>query len=156
MCLLYIFLLFFHSCGRYLEAQGSLPKVSFDLSLARGLDYYTGVIYEFVFCGDGPAVGSIAAGGRYDRLIGMFSGADCDVPCVGVSVGIERVFAIKEAQRMEASKAGNARSLTTVNVYVASIPGEGMLEERMRVCAQLWKAGISTEYSYSPTMKFKK
>ena len=114
------------------------------------------MIYEFVFCGDGPAVGSIAAGGRYDRLIGMFSAAGAEVPCVGVSVGIERVFAIKEAQRLAAEKDGVAPSANTPNVYVASIPGEGMLEERMRVCAMLWEAGVSTEYSYSKDAKFKK
>merc|ERR1712212_1310896 len=53
--------------------------VSFDLSLARGLDYYTGVIYEAVLCGDAKdaagediTVGSVAGGGRYDGLVGMF------------------------------------------------------------------------------------
>jgi len=46
----------------FLEVMGSLGPVSFDLSLARGLDYYTGVIYEAVL--DGANVGSIAAGGR--------------------------------------------------------------------------------------------
>jgi histidyl-tRNA synthetase len=44
--------------------------VSFDCSLARGLDYYTGVIYEAVFFGE--RVGSVAGGGRYDELVGMF------------------------------------------------------------------------------------
>jgi histidyl-tRNA synthetase len=51
----------------FLEAMGALQSVSFDLSLARGLDYYTGVIYEAVLVmGEGPgaSVGSIAAGGR--------------------------------------------------------------------------------------------
>jgi histidyl-tRNA synthetase len=44
------------------------------MSLARGLDYYTGVIYECVHTEpNGPGVGSIAAGGRYDKLVGMFS-----------------------------------------------------------------------------------
>ena len=47
----------------------------------------------------GGNVGSIAAGGRYDKLVGMFSGKD--VPAVGVSIGIERVFAIMEAQVMK-------------------------------------------------------
>ena len=46
----------------FLEVMGALGSVSFDLSLARGLDYYTGVIYEAVL--DGANVGSIAAGGR--------------------------------------------------------------------------------------------
>ena len=51
-----------HSLFGYLEAMGSLPHVSFDLSLARGLDYYTGVIYEVVLVDGISQVGSIAAG----------------------------------------------------------------------------------------------
>ncbi|CAI0436638.1 unnamed protein product, partial [Linum tenue] len=76
-----------------LDRSKCISKVVFDLSLARGLDYYTGVIYEAVFKGT-TQVGSIAAGGRYDNLIGMFGTKQ--VPAVGVSLGIERVFAIME------------------------------------------------------------
>jgi histidyl-tRNA synthetase len=77
----------------YLESYGCLHKLSFDFSLARGLDYYTGLIYEAVLT-DTNRVGSIAGGGRYDGLVGMFSGKQ--IPAVGVSIGIERVFAILE------------------------------------------------------------
>jgi histidyl-tRNA synthetase len=77
----------------YLEAFDCLDNISFDFSLARGLDYYTGLIYEAVLT-DTNRVGSIAGGGRYDGLVGMFSGKQ--IPAVGVSVGIERVFAILE------------------------------------------------------------
>ena len=55
----------------YLKAMDALKNVQFDLSLARGLDYYTGMIMEAVL--QGAEVGSIAGGGRYDELIGMFS-----------------------------------------------------------------------------------
>jgi histidyl-tRNA synthetase len=77
----------------YLEAYDCLDRLSFDFSLARGLDYYTGLIYEAVLT-DTDRVGSIAGGGRYDGLVGMFSNKP--VPSVGVSIGIERVFAILE------------------------------------------------------------
>ena len=77
----------------YCEAMGVLNHLWFDFSLARGLDYYTGLIYEAVLT-DTDRVGSIAGGGRYDGLVGMFSGKD--IPAVGVSIGIERVFAILE------------------------------------------------------------
>ncbi|EZG66806.1 histidyl-tRNA synthetase [Gregarina niphandrodes] len=70
-----------------------VAALDFNTSLARGLDYYTGLIYEAVLIGDNK-VGSIAAGGRYDKLIGMFSGKS--IPAVGVSVGIERVFRMIE------------------------------------------------------------
>lgn len=89
------------------------PQVVFDLSLARGLDYYTGVIYEAVLTQAGVApvsndaqneanteesisVGSVAGGGRYDGLVGMFDPKGRKVPCVGVSIGIERIFSIME------------------------------------------------------------
>ena len=48
----------------FLEAMGALPRFSFDLSLARGLDYYTGVIYEAILTDPAAGVGSIAGGGR--------------------------------------------------------------------------------------------
>lgn len=94
-----------HLLFQYLECLGCLAKISFDLSLARGLDYYTGAIYEAVLLGsrtqDGttPNLGSIAAGGRYDNLVGMFSSKS--VPVVGVSIGIERIFALLEQLERE-------------------------------------------------------
>ena len=58
----------------YLEAMGCLDRLSFDFSLARGLDYYTGLIYEAVLTDPSNRVGSIAGGGRNDGLVGMFAG----------------------------------------------------------------------------------
>ncbi|MEN2999676.1 MAG: histidine--tRNA ligase [Acidilobaceae archaeon] len=73
----------------HLEQLTSLAgEVSFDLSLVRGLDYYTGPILEVVL--DRPKIGSVAGGGRYDRLIGAFTGKD--VPATGASLGIERLI----------------------------------------------------------------
>ena len=59
----------------YLEAMGKLKFMSFDLSLARGLDYYTGMIYEAVCLSGKAQVGSIGGGGRYDNLVSMFQEA---------------------------------------------------------------------------------
>lgn len=77
----------------YLKSMNVLENVIFDFSLARGLDYYTGLIYEAVLT-ETDKVGSIAGGGRYDGLVGMFSNKG--IPAVGVSVGIERIFSILE------------------------------------------------------------
>jgi histidyl-tRNA synthetase len=83
--------------------------VVFDLKLARGLDYYTGVIFEAVLTEyqynpqldiDQIAVGSVAGGGRYDELVQKIDPKQKRVPCVGVSIGVERIFAIKEHQLM--------------------------------------------------------
>lgn len=80
----------------YLAAMKKIAKVSFDLSLARGLDYYTGVIYEIVLTDKTTELGSISGGGRYDNLIGMF--CQHQIPAVGGSLGIERLFTILEAK----------------------------------------------------------
>merc|ERR1711971_662925 len=69
---------------RYCNLYGCSDSVSFDLSLARGLDYYTGVIYEAVLGGEEEVlVGSVAGGGRYDGLVGMFDPKGRSVPCWG-------------------------------------------------------------------------
>jgi histidyl-tRNA synthetase len=135
----------------YLEAMGSLQHVSFDLSLARGLDYYTGVIYEAVLTDGTSTVGSIAAGGRYDNLVGMFSPSGMQTPCVGVSIGIERVFTImeKKAEQMKILQSSN------IQVFIASI-GAGLLLERMKIAKALWTENISCEYSHQEKPTFKK
>ena len=63
-----------------------------DLTLARGLDYYTGIVYEATV--DEPKIGSVSGGGRYDGLIGMFSGRD--IPATGISIGLERIVEVAE------------------------------------------------------------
>jgi len=167
----------------YLEVFGALDTLSLDMSLARGLDYYTGVIYEVVTEGSAPAstgnaeaqqvqrnskkekkstdpdedrssdptvgVGSVAAGGRYDGLVGMFSGKG-QIPCVGISFGVDRIFSITKA-RMEKDKETAALRSNEVDVYVMAFGGKGftgLLTERMQIARQLWDAGIKAEFSW--------
>lgn len=130
----------------YLEALNCLDKISFDFSLARGLDYYTGVIYEAILNEEGGKVGSISGGGRYDTLVGMFSGQD--IPAIGVSIGIERIFVILEDR---AKKNNNVRA-TKTEVLVASI-GKGLAKERLRICNYLWEAGLKAETMYNENLK---
>ncbi|XP_050672654.1 histidine--tRNA ligase, cytoplasmic isoform X1 [Leptidea sinapis] len=143
--------LLLHFCSLF----GIKDKIVFDLSLARGLDYYTGVIYEAVLTqpikigNEEQTVGSIAGGGRYDNLVGMFDSKNKQVPCVGVSIGVERIFSVLEAKLA----AGEISVRTTeVDVYVASAQ-KNFLDERMKICAQLWDAGIKTEQSYKKNPK---
>lgn len=132
----------------YLEAYEIADKVSFDLSLARGLDYYTGVIFEVVTAmpkdkdtkKKEPQVGSIAAGGRYDNLVGMY--CDRRVPCVGISFGVERIYTILEA-RQPKTKGQPNKLVLEVDVYVIAAGGSGLLLERMAICGQLTKGGLS-------------
>ncbi|KAI8871459.1 histidyl-tRNA synthetase [Ramicandelaber brevisporus] len=144
---------------KYAKVFGLLDKdvLDFDMSLARGLDYYTGIIYEAVLAEepnieplageDQVRVGSIAAGGRYDELVGMFvRKKDSDqgrIPCVGVSIGVERVFSVLMAKR-----ANEEIKASETQVYVIAVGGDGLLEERMKIATELWDAGISAEYAY--------
>lgn len=160
----------------YLDTFNVMSRISFDLSLARGLDYYTGLIYEVVTEGSAPStdgskkakakktkddgeadrsndpsvgVGSVAAGGRYDELVGMFSGKTT-VPCVGISFGVERIFSITKT-RLEAEAAANTTRINEVQVYVMAFGGKdfgGLLAERMQVAKRLWDAGIKTAFSW--------
>ncbi|GME99728.1 unnamed protein product [Ambrosiozyma monospora] len=167
----------------YLEAFGVEKYISFDMSLARGLDYYTGVIYEAVTEQSAPpadaaekkekskkssknkkhddedaseyvGVGSIAAGGRYDGLVGMFLGTNSkgkkhpSIPCVGVSFGVERIFSLINQRQEQVKKIRP----TSTQVYIMAFGGgqgwDGFLKERMTVASKLWAAGIECEYLY--------
>ncbi|KAK4859497.1 hypothetical protein QYF36_006459 [Acer negundo] len=121
-----------------LEKSKCIDKVVFDLSLARGLDYYTGVIFEAVFKG-ATQVGSIAAGGRYDNLIGMFGTKQ--VPSVGVSLGIERVFTIMEQLQKERNQTVRA---TETQVLVALLGDK--LPLAAELVSELWNAKVKAEY----------
>lgn len=137
---------------QYLEVFGIVNRVSFDLSLARGLDYYTGMILEAVLVGGEEEVGSIAGGGRYDNLVGMFCGGseNAKIPCVGFSVGVERVFSILESKLLK-SRELKERG-TEVFVLVSSIGGD-LLQERMRLASELWAVGVPTEFGYKRAPK---
>ena len=170
----------------YLDTFGVLDRISFDMSLARGLDYYTGVIYEVVTEGSAPqtsegqalqqagkkeakagkhasnidgeddrsndptvGVGSVAAGGRYDNLVSMFSGKQ-QIPCVGISFGVDRIFSITK-QRLAADASAAPIRTNEVDVYVMAFGGkgfEGLLPQRMAVAKRLWDAGIKAEFSW--------
>jgi len=73
----------------YLRVYQIIESVQFDMSLVRGLDYYTGTIFEVII--PGTDIGSIAAGGRYDKLINSYN-SSMNSPCVGMSIGFERIF----------------------------------------------------------------
>ncbi|XP_072748275.1 histidine--tRNA ligase, cytoplasmic isoform X2 [Anoplolepis gracilipes] len=134
---------------KYCKIFKVLDKIKFDLSLARGLDYYTGVIYEAILCGDDIGVGSVAGGGRYDNLVGMFDSKNKNVPCVGVSLGVERIFSVLEARL--ANKGLKTRT-NEIEVFVASAQ-KNLHEERMKILVDLWEAGVKAEQSYKKNAK---
>src|SRR5258706_7494672 len=167
----------------YLYFFDFTDKISFALSLARGLDYYTGIIYEAVVAASAPpgfsilpavpptepttsatpaahppapkkkakkpaedeeevddsqvGVGSIAAGGRYDNLVGAFTTSASaegkrapQVPCVGVSISVDRILAVLWPQWFQIERTKD----TLVYVMAA---GDGLLLERMKLVKEL-------------------
>ncbi|XP_073212193.1 histidine--tRNA ligase, cytoplasmic-like isoform X5 [Lepidochelys kempii] len=140
----------------YLTLFGIADKISFDLSLARGLDYYTGVIYEAILLQpwndhkeEPVSVGSVAGGGRYDGLVGMFDPKGRKVPCVGVSIGIERIFSIME-QKVEVSK---EKIRTTETQVLVATPQKNFLDVRLKLISELWDSGIKAEMLYKKNPK---
>jgi histidyl-tRNA synthetase len=157
----------------YLDAFGITKSISFDLSLARGLDCktwpticfrgltmidYNGLIYEVLHTppepqvrgkqGKGkdqlPQVGSIGAGGRYDNLVGIFGKRP--IPCVGISFGADRLYTILKAQQEREATLATSE----FDVYVMAFGGkdfDGLLPERLQICSQLWDAGIRAGFS---------
>lgn len=119
-----------------LDAAGVPPaRLAIDLGLARGLDYYTGIVYETTVVG-WERFGSIASGGRYDNLAGMFTSRR--LPGVGASIGLDRLLALLE----EAKQLSTIASAVPVLVAFfqdtpASIP--------FGLAATLRKAGIGAE-----------
>lgn len=94
----------------YLKSMKVEPKFEIDLSLARGLDYYTGPIFE-VFAEEN--IGSLAGGGRFDKMIGLFLGRD--IPATGISFGIERIIKVMKERKMIKMKKSN------VKVFVVAV-----------------------------------
>ena len=117
------------------EAMGVSPdRVLFDPALARGLGYYTGPVFEAEVTT--PKIGSIAGGGRYDGLVGIFSKRE--VPAVGISLGLDRVVTVMEELGL---LDGHESGITAmVAVYSEELKGEAV-----RVSAALRRAGISTQ-----------
>lgn len=134
---------------KYIKLFGIEDLVSFDLSLARGLDYYTGIIYEAVLLDKGESVGSVAGGGRYDNLVGMFHPKNKTIPCVGISIGVERLFTVIETKL---AKEKRKVRTTEIQVYVAAAQKD-LVEHRMCVCKDLWNAGVKAEHSYKKNPK---
>jgi len=120
---------------RAVEMGVSADCVGVDLSIARGLDYYTGSVFE-TFLPDLPGFGSVMSGGRYDTLISMFLGRE--MPAVGISVGIDRLFSAM-------NELGLIESATTPTRVLVAPMGEAALTAALTAASGLRDAGIPTE-----------
>ncbi|HIC23190.1 MAG TPA: histidine--tRNA ligase [Planctomycetes bacterium] len=128
-----------------LEASGIAASCRIDPSIARGLSYYTGLVYE-TYLDALPGFGSVMSGGRYDGLLGMFLGKD--VPAIGISLGIDRLFAaLKELDLLDPRT-------QPADVMVAQF-SEELAGASFGAAAQLRRAGIHT-LVYPREVKLKK
>ena len=131
---------------RYLAAFG-VPKVNFavDLTIARGLDYYTGTVYETTLL-DYPEIGSVCSGGRYDNLAEYYT--DRQLPGVGISIGLTRLFYVLGEQGLLNP------SLPTAPADVLILPMTQDLTPAIQLATRLRGAGVRTQL-YSEQKKFK-
>ncbi len=111
-------------------ALGEAAPVRFSPSLARGLSYYTGPIFEVVAAG---GAGSLAGGGRYDGLVGMFSGKE--TPAVGFSLGMERILMLLEETGIASAEGAAPQAM------LCPLPGIAV-RDTLRVARALRAAGV--------------
>ena len=131
---------------KYLAAFG-MPEANFavDLTIARGLDYYTGTVYETLMV-DHPEIGSICSGGRYDNLAEYYT--DKVLPGVGISIGVTRLFYVLQEQKMLNENANTAPADVLV------IPMTEDLAPAIALATRLRDAGVRTQL-YTEQKKFK-
>jgi histidyl-tRNA synthetase len=116
-------------------AGADTDRLRLDLSIARGLDYYTGTIYE-TFLSDLPGIGSVCSGGRYDNLAGLYTKQH--LPGVGASLGLDRLLSAMEELKLLPKVA------TPAPVLVVQFGAE-RLGDYQRMARTLRSAGVGTE-----------
>ena len=131
---------------KYLSAFG-VPAENFavDLTIARGLDYYTGTVYETTLL-DHPEIGSVCSGGRYDNLAEYYT--DKQLPGVGISIGLTRLFYVLGEQGMLNP------DLPTAPADVLILPMTADLAPAVTLATRLRAAGVRTQL-YTEQKKFK-
>ncbi len=128
-------------------ADFGVPETHFalDLTIARGLDYYTGTVYETQLL-DHPEIGSVCSGGRYDDLAGYYT--DKKLPGVGISIGLTRLFYVLEEQGYLNP------ALPTAPCDVLVLPMTAELSPAIALATRLRQSGLRTQL-YAEGRKFK-
>ena len=130
----------------YLPEFG-VPEANFavDLTIARGLDYYTGTVYETTLT-EHPEIGSVCSGGRYDNLAEYYT--DKPLPGVGISIGLTRLFYVLQEQGMLSDE------IVTAPADVLIIPMTADLSFAVQTATTLRNAGVRAQL-YTEQKKFK-
>ena len=126
---------------RGVTAAGVAPeRIRLDVAMARGLDYYTGAVYETLL-DDLPDIGSVCSGGRYDNLAGVFTKQE--LPGIGASLGLDRLFAALE-------ELGMVETVRTPAKVLVTYFDKDRLGDYLRLASQLRAAGIAVEFYPDP------
>jgi histidyl-tRNA synthetase len=129
-----------HQLAELLAAAqaGGIPprRLQLDVAIARGLDYYTGTIFE-TFLGQLPAIGSVCSGGRYDDLAGLYTKQQ--LPGIGASLGLDRLLAAME-------ELGLLEKVSTPAPVFLPFFAESRLHDYLRLAASLRAADIGVEF----------
>jgi len=118
-------------------SAGGVPEgyLQLDVSIARGLDYYTGSVFE-TFLADLPSIGSVCSGGRYDNLAGLFTKQD--LPGIGASLGLDRLLAAVE-------ELGLLPKVRTSAPVLVTFFDKDRLDDYLRLAAAIRSQGIGVE-----------
>jgi histidyl-tRNA synthetase len=123
------------------DAAGVPPeRVKLDVSIARGLDYYTGIIFE-TFLGQLPNIGSVCSGGRYDNLAGTFTKQE--LPGIGASLGLDRLLAAME-------ELGLIERVATPAEILITFFDKKHLDTYLQLASLLRSAGLRVEFYPEP------
>ena len=112
-----------------------VKNAMFDMSMVRGLSYYTGTVFE-VFLKKGKVTSSLAGGGRYDNMIGNFMGGNRIVPAVGIAFGIAPI--------MDVLKEKETKTESIAKVYIIPI---NTVKESLKIAQTLRDKGINTDFA---------
>src|SRR4029077_19747925 len=110
-------------------------RLRLDVSIARGLDYYTGTVYE-TFLDDLPTIGSVCSGGRYDNLAALYTSQE--LPGIGASLGLDRLLAAMEELGILPKVA------TPAEVFIPYFVA-GRLADYLRLAAAVRASGVGVE-----------
>jgi histidyl-tRNA synthetase len=118
-----------------MKATGTESRFIFDPSITRGLDYYTGVVFETIL-GEAPSIGSVCSGGRYDNLAALYTKQE--VSGVGGSIGMDRLLAALETLEKK-RKSASLPEVLIINM------GTEVLGHSFALAARLRQMGVSAE-----------
>ena len=128
-------------------------NINLSISLARGLSYYTGIIYEIVLT-DNPLICSVGGGGRYNKMIGNFLNNNKEYPAVGISFGLDRIYDALTINKKEESKTSTKVFVIPINQEKKSIDlVETLRQNEIAADLEIKQRSLKTSLDYTSKLK---